>query len=181
MKLKQIILFSLLVVVAFIMINFSMEKRDLSGDFSATDIRQIEVGMSLEEVQKILGQPYEITSLAGLHELTCTRQKSKLKATINPNSDIRQLVDQKFSEADFCCDGNKEDLANKRVTLVYTARKEFSKHYPMLWIHLDGNFHVESVYAKQYDGFPGFDDPCIYSLSAENHFEMKDLFEENFK
>jgi len=158
-----------------------MDKRDLSGEFSATEIRQIQVGMNLEDVQEILGQPYQITSLAGLHEMTCKRQKSRLTEDIGTKSDIKQLVNQKFSETDYCCEGNKEDLENKRVTLVYTKRQEFSRHYPMLWIHLDSNFQVENVFAKQYDGYLGLDYPCIYSLTAESHFEETELFAENFK
>lgn len=181
MKRKQLILLSLLIVIGFITVNFSMDKRDLSGEFSATEIRQIQVGMNLEDVQEILGQPYQITSLAGLHEMTCKRQKSRLTENIGSKSDIKQLVNQKFSETDYCCEGNKEDLENKRVTLVYTKRQEFSRHYPMLWIHLDSNFQVENVFAKQYDGYLGLDDPCIYSLTVESHFEETELFVENFK
>lgn len=90
-------------------------------------------------------------------------------------------MNQKFSETDYCCEGNKQDLANKRVTLVYSKRKEFSKHYPMLWVHLDSSFKVENVFAKQYDGYLGFDDACIYNVTADNNFEMAELFEKNFK
>ena len=39
-----------------------MDKRELSGDFSSTEIRQIELGMTLEDVQRILGQPFQIES-----------------------------------------------------------------------------------------------------------------------
>ncbi|MBE0663157.1 MAG: hypothetical protein IH597_11915 [Bacteroidales bacterium] len=181
MKLKHTILISVFIVIAFITVNLSMDKRDLAGEFSATEIRQIKIGMNLEDVQEILGQPYQITSLAGLHNLTCKRQKSQLEEEINPNCDIRLLVNQKFSETDFCCEGNKDDLACKRVTLVYTKRQKFSRHYPMLWIHLDSHFQVVSVFAKQYDGYLGFEDPCIYSLTTDNYFENEDLFERNFK
>ena len=180
MKLKQTIIFSVLIVITFITVNFSIAKRDLAGEFSATEIRQIQVGMDLKDVQDILGQPYQISSLAGLHELTCTRQKSRLEEDIDLNSDIRQLVNQKFLETDFCCGGNKDDLANKRVTLVYTKRQQFSRNYPMLWVHLDSNFQVVNVFAKQYDGILGFDDLSIYSLTADSHFENTELFENNF-
>ncbi|MDG1476004.1 MAG: hypothetical protein P8Q14_02555 [Vicingaceae bacterium] len=181
MKRKQIILLSILIVIGFITVNFSMDKRDLSGDFSSTEIRQIQIGMDLEDVQEILGEPYQITSLAGLHNLTCKRQKSRLTENIDSKSDIKQLVNQKFSETNYCCEGNKEDLENKRVTLVFTKRQEFSRHYPMLWVHMDSNFQVENVFAKQYDGYLGFDDPCIYSLNAGSDFENQELFEMNFK
>lgn len=181
MKLKKIILLSILIVIIFITINLSMSKRDLAGDFTSSEIRQIQIGMNLEEVQDILKSPYQITSLAGLHDLNCKVQKSRLIKDIDSKSDIKQIVNQKFSDTNYCCAGNKQDLENKRVTLVYTKRLEFSRHYPMLWIHLDNNFQVESVFAKQYDGYIGLDDPCIYSLTSESHFENTKLFNENFK
>lgn len=182
MKLKRIILILIISIIVFVSINFSLDKRVLSGNFTATEIRQIKMKMTLEEVQEILGQPFQITSLAGLHEWTCTRQKNILISDIFPNSNIREIVNQKFSETDYCCKGNKDDLAIKRVTLVYTRHVFFSRHHPMLWVHLDSNFQVESVYAKQYDGFfLGWDDPCIYSIYPENQYENKALFERNFK
>ena len=181
MKLKKGILIIVLIGIAYISVNFSLDKSELSGDFSSTEIRQIELGMTLEDVQKILGQPFQITSLAGLHDLSCERSKNRLIEDITPSLDIRQIVNEKFSESDFCCEGNKDDMAEKRVTLVYTKRIEFSKHYPMLWIHLDNNFKVKNVYAKQYDGYLGLDDPCIYSMNIDSEFENKELFEKNFK
>lgn len=89
MRPKQIIFLSLLITTAFIAVNLSIDKRDLSGDFTSTEIRQIELGMELEEVQNILGKPYQITSLAGLHELTCERPKSRLTKDINSEIDIK--------------------------------------------------------------------------------------------
>lgn len=167
--------------IAFISINFSIDKKDLAGNFTSTEIRQIKIGMSLEEVQQKLGKPYKITSLAGLHNLNCKRQKSQLNKDISEDSDIREIVNHKFSETDYCCGGNKEDLLNKQVSLVYTKPVEFSRHYPMLWIHMDSNFTVTNVFAKQYDGFLGLEDPCIYSLEQEKTIENKELFEKNFK
>jgi hypothetical protein len=181
MKLKKSISISVLIVIAIITVNISIVKRDLAGEFSATEIRQIKVGMNLEDVQEILGQPYQITSFSGHHNLTCKGPKSQLTEGINPNSDFRQLVNQTFSKTDFCCEGNKDDLVTKNVTLVYTKRQEFSRHYPMLWIHLDNHFQVENVVAKQYDGYLGLDDCVIYSLAAYSHFENEALFERNFK
>lgn len=181
MKLKKGILIIVLIGIAYISVNLSMDKSELSGDFSSTKIRKIELGMTLEDVQKILGQPFQITSLAGLHEHSCKRQKDRLIKDITHNADIRQIVNQKFSETDFCCEGNKDDMAHKLVTLVYTKRIKFSKHYPMLWIHLDSNFQVKHVIAKQYDGFLGFEDPCIYYLTANSLSEKTKFFEKNFR
>ena len=180
MRLKQVILLSILIVIAFITVNFSMDKRDLSGEFSSIDIRQVKIGMDLEEVQEILGKPYQINALEGLHELTCKQPKSRLIQDINSDIKIREIVNRKYAETDYCCEGNKDDLKYKGVTLVYSKRKEFSRHYPMLWVHLDSNFKVWNVFAKQYDGYLGFDDPCIYSLNIERDFEDKTLFEKNF-
>lgn len=180
MKIKRTIIIAVFLVIGFVSINFSIDKRELSGDFTSTEIRRIKIGMTLEEVQEILGQPFQITSLAGLHELTCRNPNEGLIIDINLNSNIREIVNQYFSETDYCCNGNKDDLANKRVTLEYTKRIEFSRHYPMLWVHLDKNLRVESVFAKQYDGFLGLDDPCIYSLARKNHFEHEELFEKHF-
>lgn len=137
--------------------------------------------MNLEEVLNILGRPYKIEALAGLHDFNCTQPNTQLIKDIDEDSDIREIVNEKFSVTDFCCEGNREDLSHKRVTLEYTKPKDFSRHYPMLWVHLDSNFQVESVYAKQYDGFLGLDDPCIYSLNQESVSENQELFEKNFK
>ena len=181
MRIKQIALITIIIGVSFISINLLIDKRELSGNFTSCEIRQIKIGMTLEQVQQTLGQPFQITSLAGLHNSDCTRQKSRLIKDISEDSDIREIINQKFSETDYCCEGNREDLLNKRVTLVYTRPIEFSKHYPMLWVHLDSNFTVVNVFAKQYDGFLGLEDPCIYSLDQEKKFENKKLFEKNFK
>ena len=181
MKLKQTILISLIIGVTILTVNFSTDKRDLSGDFTANEIRNVKLGMTLEEVEEILGRPFQIKALVGLHDLTCKRPKHRLLEDISLNSPIRDIVNQKFSETDYCCVGNKEDLEKKRVTLVYTHTVEFSKNYPMLWIHLNSSFRVASVFAKQYDGYLGFDDPCIYSLNAARDFEDKELFEKNFR
>ncbi len=101
MKLKNGILIKVLIGIAFISVNFSMDKSELSGDFSSNKIRQIELGMTLEDVQKILGKPFQITSLAGLHEISCERPKNRQIKDITHSSDIRQIVNQKFSETDF--------------------------------------------------------------------------------
>jgi len=180
MKFKTIILILIIIGIVSISINFSIDKKDLAGKFTSTEIRQIKIGMSLEEVQQTIGAPYKITSLAGLHELNCKGQNERLICDINPGSDIRQIINTRFTQTDYCCDGNKEDLSHKRVTLVYTKRVEFSRHYPMLWVHLDSSFKVNNVFAKQYDGYLGINDPCIYSLEADGIFEKQRLFEKNF-
>ena len=178
---KRIILIAILAAVTYIIFNLSVTKKDLSGDFCSEDIRKVQIGMSLEQVQKILGNPYEINALAGLHEGKCTSQKSRLIYPVNSQTNIRKIVNQKFADTNYCCEGNKDDLKEKRVTLVFTKPVEFSSSYPMLWIHLDSNFNVVSVFAKKYDGFLGLDDPAIYLLTKDELFEGKKLFLECFK
>lgn len=168
-------------IIIFLIVNLFSFKQDVSRQFSASEIRQIKVGMSLEDVQEILGQPYKIKSLSGIHNFTCKQQKPTLVKEVTDNLDIRQVVNNKFLETDFCCEGNRRDMQNKKLTLVYTKEKQIAIHYPMLWVHLDDNFKVKQVFAKQYDGLLGFDDPCIYSLSTDTLFENKKLFEKNFK
>jgi hypothetical protein len=180
MKLKHLLIFLPILLFTYLFINFSIDKQDLSGDFKSKDIRLIALGDSLEEVLQKLGRPYKIESLAGLHELKCKAPKDQLIMDIRTNTNIRKIVNLKFSEKDYCCSGNKEDLVNKRVTLVYSNRVEFSNHYPMLWIKFDKDFRVNSVFAKQYEGYLGLEEPCIYSLNQDQHFENKELFEKNF-
>ena len=49
------------------------------------------------------------------------------------------------------------------------------KSYPMLWVHLDSNYRVSSVYAKYYDA----DDKCIDSLSSNTIFSDEERRDEH--
>ena len=51
------------------------------------------------------------------------------------------------------------------------------KSYPMLWVRLDRNYRVSSVYAKYYDA----DDKCIYSLSSNTVFPEREEWDEHVK
>ena len=180
MKKFLIVICCIILGVGLLLYNFSIDKKDLASDFSSKDIKKIKLGMKLQEVEMILGRPYEINSLAGLHHYTCSKPKHMLSENVSEKTDIIKIVNNKFSETDYCCEGNKDDLEIKRVTLVYSKRKEFSKSYPMLWVHLDSGFQVESVFAKRYDGLLGMEDPCIYSLDPEGYFEDEKLLAQSF-
>lgn len=177
MKIKKVLLTSVVLIITFFVIYFYIPKKEISGDFTSNDIRKVKVGMTLEEVQNILGQPFEVTSGIGIHKMTCEKPKKSLKQDLSSNSNIRDIVNEKFSETDFCCEAYKNNLKNKKSsTLVYTKRVS-PWMYPMLWVHLDDSFKVSSVYAKEYKGF---DDSGIYLLNKKVKSENKDAFEKYF-
>jgi hypothetical protein len=162
-----IILSTLSIILCFILvINILGYRSNIANGITGTDIKEIEVGMTLEEVISILGQPYEIHTLAGLHDFSCKNPKPRLEMNVDKNTDIVYVVDNIFNATDYCCDGNEEDIRRgKRVTLTYTQPVRLSKYYPMLWVHLDSNYRVWSVFAKRYKFM---DNICIYSLSSQN-------------
>ncbi len=161
------ILFSTVgLILLFILgINLLGTRADLPNGVKGDKIKLIQPGWTLEQVVATLGRPYKIDASQGLHNIGCPNAKPRLDIDINNATDIRQVVNVFYSDTNFCCEGNKEDLQTKAVTLTYTRPVRLSKHYPMLWIHLDSSFKVYSVYAKQYDGLLGLDDPSIYGMS----------------
>lgn len=177
MRITRIVFTSVLLIITFFVVYFYIPKKEVSGDFTSNDIRKVKVGMTLEEVQNILGQPFEVTSGTAIHKMTCKKPKRTLKQSLSSNSNIRNIVNEKFSETDFCCEAYKNNLENKKSsTLVYTKRIS-PWMYPMLWVHLDDSFKVSSVYAKEYKGF---DDSGIYLLNKKGKSENKDVFEKHF-
>ncbi len=133
--------------------------------------------MTLEEVLTILGRPYHISSTRGKHNIRCRQPKSRLDMDINDQTDIKAEVEKIYNDTNYCCEGNREDLKDKFLTLTYTKRVPLSEYYPMLWVHLDSSYRVSNVFAKQYDGFLGLDDPCIYSDGVGD----EEKFKKNFK
>ena len=161
----SLILISIIgIILCFVLvINIFGYRSNIANGITGIDIKKITLGMPLEQVISILGYPYEIKSLAGLHNFNCKNPKPKLEMNINENTAITHIIDSIYNDAYYCCTGNEEDiLRGKRVTFTYTKSVSFSKYYPMLWVHLDSNYCVNSVYAKRYEWF---DDICIYSLS----------------
>jgi hypothetical protein len=164
-KILGLIILSIIGVILchILVIDVLGYRSNIVNGITGTEIKKIEMGMTLEEVISILGQPYEIHTLAGLHDFSCKNPKPRLEMNVNENTDIIYIIDSIFNDADFCCDGNEEDIQRgKRVTLTYTKPVRFSKYYPMLWVHLDSNYRVWSVYAKRKEFMDGI---CIYSLS----------------
>ena len=161
------ILFSTVgLILLFVLgINLLGTRADIVDGVTGDKIKLIKPGWTLEQVVATLGRPYKIDASQGLHEIACPKPKSRLDIDINNSTDIRQVVNAFYNDTNYCCDGNKEDLQTMDITLTYTRPVRLSKYYPMLWVHLDSSFKVYSVYAKQYDGLLGFDDPSIYGMS----------------
>lgn len=161
------ILFSTVGLILLIVIGINVlgTRADIVDGVTGDKVKQILPGWTLEQVIAILGRPYKIDASQGLHEIGCPNAKPRLDIDINNATNIRQNVNVFYSETNFCCEGNKEDLQTKAITLTYTRPVRLSQHYPMLWVHLDSSFKVCSVYAKQYDGLLGFNDPSIYGKS----------------
>jgi hypothetical protein len=180
------------IILCFVLaINILGYRSDIANGVTGDKIKEIQMGMTLEEVISILGKPYEIESLAGLHDFNCKNPKPRLEMSIDENTDIIRIVDNIYNDGNYCCEGNEEDIQRgKRVTLTYTKPVLFSKYYPMLWVHLDSNYRVWNVFAKRYEFM---DDVCLYSLSWKydettlevkpdkvSLFINKDLFNECF-
>lgn len=180
------------IVLCFIfVINALGYRSNVANGITGTEIKKIEIGMTLEQVTSILGNPFEIENLEGQHDLSC-KKPNFLEMSINENTDIVHIVDSFYNETS-CCKTYKKDRQRfgKRVTLTYTKPVRFSKYYPMLWVYLDSNYHVQEVFAKRYDFI---DNVVIYSLSIKtdtttleeipneiSSFINDDLFDKCFK
>lgn len=120
--------------------------------------------MPMDHVFDILGRPFSIAGLHGIHKMGCRNPNPKLDIDINKDTDIKKSVHDFISKQKYCCDGNKSHLEEfDNITLVYTKRG-FLFSYPMLWVHLDTSFKVNNVYAKKYEGGLRGDDPGIYGF-----------------
>jgi hypothetical protein len=164
-KVLSLIILSIIGIILclILVINILGYRANIANGITGTEIKEIKLGMTLEQVISILGKPYKIEGLAGLHDFDCKNPKPRLEMNVNENTDIISIVDSIFNNIDYCCDGNKEDIKRgKRVTLTYTKPIRLSKYYPMFWVHLDCNYRVRNVFAKRYEFI---DDICIYSLS----------------
>lgn len=154
-----------LLLLLLLMVNILGTRSDLVSGVTGNKLKATKPGMTLEQVISILGMPYQMEASQGLHLLECKKSRDRLVIDLDNNIDIKATVDNYYSDTNYCCEGNREDMKNKKVTLTYSRPVKFSKYYPMIWIHLDSNYQVSSVYAKRYDGFLGMDDPGIYGSS----------------
>lgn len=173
LKIVGIACISILALIAILILSPPLlgTRSNIAAGVTGDKIKQVKPGMSMEEVVSILGNPYGLESMAGLHTFQCQHPKPSLQIAVTKSLDIRKAVDDFYNDTIYCCPGNREDKQTKEITLIYTKPVEFSMHYPMLWIHLDSSFRVYGVYAKRYDGFLGLDDPCIYSQYWERMFD----------
>jgi hypothetical protein len=155
------LIIGLTIVVIFIIDFFAPS---LPDKVKSDNILKIVPGMPVENVFSILGRPFSITALNGIHKIGCADPNPSLNESINENTDIKKLVHDFISNQKYCCDGNKRDLKEfNNVTLVYTKRGILFS-YPMLWVNLDTSFKVNNVYAKEYEGGLLGDDPGIYGF-----------------
>ena len=161
------VLFSLLV-----MMDSCSNIRANRNSIQYCDIEQIYIGMPLDSVVQLLGQPYTFNSDLGCHDLTCEHPHVVSDIKMRKETDIIHVIDSIYRDTNYCCQTNREMMRTieKNTTLTYTKRPlslmSILKSYPMLWVHLDSNYRVSSVYAKYYDA----DDKCIYSLSSNTIF-----------
>jgi len=88
--------------------------------------------MTLDQVTSILGLPNKIDASQGLHDLGCKNPRPRLNMEIDNSADIKLIVNSFYNDTNYCCEGNKEDMQNKGVTLTYTRPVTYSKYYPML-------------------------------------------------
>lgn len=137
-----------------------------------TDIEKVYIGMPLDSVFLVLGQPYAFGSNLGCHDLTCKSPRVVSDIGMTKGTDIIHVIDSIYQDSNYCCKANREMMRNidKNATLTYTKKPSFLmsflKSYPMLWVHLDSVYRVSGVYAKYYEA----DDRCIYSLSSNTLF-----------
>jgi hypothetical protein len=178
-KILSLIILSILGIFLclILIINILGYRSNVANGITGTKIKKIEIGMALEQVISILGKPYGIEMFDGQHDFSC-KNPNFLEIKINKNTDIVYIVDSFFNNTS-CCNTYEEDKQRlgKSVTLTYTKRPYFFKSlfvsYPMLWVHLDSNYRVCSVYAKRYEFI---DDICIYSLSrAMNSISLEEI------
>jgi len=156
-------------LVLFLFISLLGIRKDIVKGVTGDKIKQIKLGWTLEQVLATLGRPYNIEASIGLHDNECPRAKPRLEIEVINATDIRQTVNIFYNDTNFCCEGNKIDLQTKGVTLTYTRPVLLAKYYPMLWIHFDKYFKVNSVYAvevNQLEEFEGVDDQAIYSMPS---------------
>lgn len=153
-------------------------QRDLSSDFSSTEIKSLSLGMSLEEVEKIMGRAYEMEVRVGHshYVATCDNSRNSLVVDLDEDVDMRAIAAKEFGRTDFCCEAMRAEQDEKTITLKYTDHVFFSSSYPALWLHFDSTFSLVEVYAKEY----GADETTIYSLHQSGRSIDEKAFERCF-
>ena len=159
-----------LIILSVVVCISCMDKSNIANGITGDKIKEIKTGMTLEDVVSILGMPYEIDCADRMHNVTCKNPRIEREISVNENTDIIHIVDGIYNDTNYCCDAYKESMqrVGKEVTLTYTKSPALLRGfviYTMLWVHLDSNYCVRSVYAKRYEGPEGF---CIYSSSKKS-------------
>jgi hypothetical protein len=131
-------------------------KSNIKGE----NIKKIRLGMSLDDLESLIGKPIKIIEAPGLHNNNCKNPRDH-SLKIDDNKKISLIIEEFYKDTNYCCEGNREDLNDKDITLNYTEHK--TRSHPMLWIHLDKNLRVNSVTAKRYE-FLDFDGKFIFYL-----------------
>jgi hypothetical protein len=189
-KVKILTKKALIIGIIALIISTTIGLYNTKSNISGSKIKDIKLGMSIDQVEAILGRPYEIKEAPGLH-IGCQNPRTN-SVKIDNQKKLRSTLDSFYGDTNYCCRGNKEDLQDKHITLTYTRHNVFS--HPMLWVHLDSAYAVNNVYVKSYS-FLEIDEPIvIYNLSwglDEKTFEMKhelsnffideELFDKSFK
>ena len=147
---KLVLLGSTIVLFIFyIMYNDS----NLTSGVSEDRIKQIRVGMTIEQLISVLGKPYYIDICVPIHRTKeCDNSRNLYKIEISETTEIRQLVENEISDTNYCCSSNREQMLKGGVTFTY-SKHLILPYYQMLWIHLDDSLEVESVYRKYYKNF----------------------------
>ena len=165
----SLILISIIgIILCFVLvINIFGYRSNIANEITGDKIKEVKIGMTLEQVISILGKPYEIDFATRHHNHICENPRLEFNISVNKNTDIIHLVDSIYNDTNYCCAAYEETKTRfgKGVTLTYTKRPPpliiGLVYYEMLWVHLDSNYCVSSVYAKKYEGF---EDSCIYAL-----------------
>ena len=175
-KIRRICLIALVLCPILVTMDSCRDTHANRNAIQYCDIERIYIGMPLDSVVLVLGQPFSFSSDLGCHDLTCKQSRNVSDIKMTKETDIIHVMDRIYQDTNYCCKTNWEMMKTieKNTTLAYT-KKPFSimsilKSYPMLWIHLDSNYRVSSVYAKYYDA----DDKCIYSLSSSTLFSNEE-------
>ncbi len=96
-----------------IFVNILGTQSDVVPEVTGNKIKEVKLGMTIEQVISILGRPYKIEASIGLHNLGCKIPRSRLDLDINNAIDIKSVIDNFYGETNYCCEGIKEDMQNK--------------------------------------------------------------------
>lgn len=153
----------IIVLFIFSFVPLLPTQTNIANGIKAAQIRKVKPGMDLDEVLQILGRPYSVNVLDGIHNIGCTAgDTQQLEIDITPGVDIYGCIIRMLNDTLYCCAGNRQDKENKRFTLTYTRKPRSYPYYGMLWIHFGDELKVRAVYAKRYTWF---DDYAIYNYS----------------